>query len=352
MSTHSHLRTVPRLAAVAVATLLLARQDASATAEPPSPASGHAAVVAQGVVTFADGPFHWQIASVPVTASPLSIDASSPAFVVAEGPGAVVMSGAAGPHARLSAGEAVFVAADAPTEARTMSPAGGTALTLAVAAGPGDAATTFTPGASSRDVDLVRDVLNTNEALVLHAEVSALVVVTAGAVTTAGSEIPAGSSAVLTGDVTLINTAGGTATVLVALVGPSLDAGPTAAPTSEAPTPDQSSGANPAPPTNPPNAPEPTEAPSPEPTDPAPEPTEPEPEPEPDPMLDSDFDGLTDADEAGWGTDPLDSDTDNDGLSDGADRGNGCDPTAYDTDGDGFPDGSEVNAGTNCAVAD
>ena len=71
--------------------------------------------------------------------------------------------------------------------------------------------------------------------------------------------------------------------------------------------------------------------------------------------IDSDGDGLSDAEEAGvgsadGGTDPLDADTDDDGISDG-DEINGTgplegqaptDPTDADTDGDGLPDGIEA----------
>ena len=51
-----------------------------------------------------------------------------------------------------------------------------------IVAGSGDPALTFTPGEGARDVDLVRDVLDVNDALVLHTDVSAFVVVTDGSV--------------------------------------------------------------------------------------------------------------------------------------------------------------------------
>ena len=63
--------------------------------------------------------------------------------------------------------------------------------------------------------------------------------------------------------------------------------------------------------------------------------------------LDSDGDGLTDAEEAALGTDPNDSDTDDDGLMDNEEVALGTDPTASDTDADGYDDGDEFQEGTD-----
>jgi hypothetical protein len=80
--------------------------------------------------------------------------------------------------------------------------------------------------------------------------------------------------------------------------------------------------------------------------DPEPE-SEPEDEPsQPEPVLDSDSDGLTDAEEAELGTDPVEPDTDGDGLFDREEvRVYETDPTNPDTDSDGYEDGAEVDAG-------
>ena len=68
----------------------------------------------------------------------------------------------------------------------------------------------------------MRDVLSTNEALIVNAEVSAFVVVTAGEVDAAGTTIADGSGVAMTGNITLINTSPEAATVLVAVVGPAI----------------------------------------------------------------------------------------------------------------------------------
>ncbi len=66
------------------------------------------------------------------------------------------------------------------------------------------------------------------------------------------------------------------------------------------------------------------------------------------PNEDSDEDGLTDAQEAAEGTDPLLSDTDDDGVKDGEEVNTlKTDPLEPDTDGDGFTDGEEVALGSD-----
>lgn len=63
---------------------------------------------------------------------------------------------------------------------------------------------------------------------------------------------------------------------------------------------------------------------------------------------DSDADGLSDEDEAKYGTNPNKPDTDNDGLLDGKEvHKYKTDPKSRDTDDGGISDGAEVNHGTN-----
>jgi len=72
------------------------------------------------------------------------------------------------------------------------------------------------------------------------------------------------------------------------------------------------------------------------------------------PLLpDSDKDGATDGEEKGAGTDPMNPDTDKDGLSDGEELKTwGSNPNDKDSDGDGLYDGSEVDAGLDPLNAD
>lgn len=63
--------------------------------------------------------------------------------------------------------------------------------------------------------------------------------------------------------------------------------------------------------------------------------------------LDTDWDGLTDREEAALGTDPHDPDTDDDELSDGDEVRYGTDPHDPDADDDGLSDGDEVRFGAD-----
>ena len=62
---------------------------------------------------------------------------------------------------------------------------------------------------------------------------------------------------------------------------------------------------------------------------------------------DTDGDGLSDADEADFGTDPTMEDTDGDGLTDLEEFDLGSDGTAWDSDGDTYGDYDEVVEGTD-----
>ena len=68
---------------------------------------------------------------------------------------------------------------------------------------------------------------------------------------------------------------------------------------------------------------------------------------------DSDGDGLSDAEENGQGTNPLDADSDNDGLTDGEEvLFYVTEPLIQDSDGDGLTDGLEATVGLNPLLVD
>ena len=353
------------LAAVTLAAAGVPVRHVAMASAGPVPLGGHSEVVAQSLVVFGDGEFSWELATLPVTETlPTPMTADPVTFLVADGPAPAVATPSEGGSggARLAVGEAIVVLPDTGFNVVAASPEGSTIIGVAIAPGAGDG--TFTPGAGMRDVDLVRDVLTTNEALIVNADVSAFVVVTAGAVDSAGTTIADGSSVAMTGNITLINTSPEAATVLVAVVGPSIGAAIDGAlPQTQTPSTTASGGdggggdggdAS-------------TTTSSSTTTTTTSEPAAP---------TDTDSDGLTDVDEAGLGTDPnnqdsdgdgipdgrevnslgsnpLDTDTDSDGLTDALEVDHSCGINQPDTDGDGLGDAFEANSGfSECSVAD
>ena len=68
--------------------------------------------------------------------------------------------------------------------------------------------------------------------------------------------------------------------------------------------------------------------------------------------VDRDGDGLSDAQEAMFGSDPTNADSDGDGLGDGDEATQGSSPVSRDTDGDGILDGTEAFVGSDPSMAD
>ena len=319
-------RRTPARAAAALAVALFIHQPVGSTAEPASPATGHAGVIAEGVVTFGADPVHWLLTPNPVTPAPVEIDTSAPTFIVSDGPAAVVVSDSDGPIARLPAGEAVFVPGGATTLLQATSAEGSDGAAYSLVPGTADPAFTFTPGPGARDVDLVRDVLASNEVLMVHTDVSAFVVVTDGTVQTGGTALGPGATAMLSGDVTIINTSPDAAVVAVVVIGPLLTDAGTVAPTTTATTTTIAQASTPQTPsaTNPPAT---TTSSTTTTTNP-----------------DTDGEGLTNVEEAELGTDPNNVDSDSDGLNDLEEVQRGTDPLDTDTDDDQLFDGYEVNS--------
>ena len=195
-----------------------------ATAASAPPASGHAEVVAQGVVAFGDGPWHWQLTTGMANPEVSAVDIAHPGFLLADGPGAVLVGTDDAPVARLAAGEALFMPGGEPATVRTLTEDSAATIGIALVTGSGD--DEFVPGAAIRDVDLVRDILATNEAFVVHADVSAFVVVTRGAVAAGNELVTTDAGVVVSGDITLVNTAPEPAIVVAAVVGPALGSAP------------------------------------------------------------------------------------------------------------------------------
>ncbi len=215
--------------AIAVSAGIVLGGASTASARPGSapipPASGHAQVIAQGVVSFTAGAHHWRFVTTDVGTAPATIDISSPTFLVAAGTaldtGPVRITEPDGLGWLLADGEATFRPAGAAV-AIDLTPG---ALVHEIAIDEGTGGDAFDPGNGLRDVDLVRDVLATGESITVQSEVSALIVVTTGTATAAdGSEIPAGATRAIVGETTLTNEAGAPAVVLAVIIGTPIDA--------------------------------------------------------------------------------------------------------------------------------
>ena len=275
---------------------------------------------------------HWQLTPNPVTETDVEIDTSAPTFIVSDGPDAVVVSGPAGPIARLAEGEALFRAGDETTSLRAVSALGSDGAGYSIVAGSGDPALTFTPGdrhprrrPRSRRARRQRRVGAPHRRLRLrrgdrrigrrrghdarrrldddgqrrpHPDQH---LAGAGGRRRGRDRPAAGRRRVLRADV-----AGAAPTTTLATPG--------------APSP-------PAPPATSPATTTTTSTTTTAPTDP-----------------DTDGDGLTDADEALFGSDPNNVDTDSDGLNDAEEQQHGTDPLDNDTDDDQLGDGYEVNS--------
>jgi hypothetical protein len=360
----------------------LPAQAASPAAVQPTPAaqaaaapaeftagSPHVHTVAQGLVGV-EGPLVWRVREVGLSATGAP-ESTSTSFTLQRTGAAIIRNELTSRRTRLEAGEAHFM------------PSGDPYLRYAVgsdpsiiwvvellppeAAAPGAATTgtvLFTSDAindyprGTFDVELHRGILLPGEVSELPPHTGpALMMVTSGrlqATADGGQPAPisAGSGRLVTGALTLRNGDTQPAAFVVAALGEPVDGAeqPAAAQAVPTPVPGQPVPTVLLPPVD--AAPT-AVAPTAEPVlvEPTPVPTAAVPVSE---SGDIDGDGLSDVDEAAYGSDPLNRDYDADGLLDGEEvYVHGTDPLNNDTDGDGLLDGEEVNQfGTSSVSTD
>src|SRR5215203_4984305 len=357
----------------------LPAQPASPAAVQPTPAaqaaaapaeftagSPHVHTIAQGLIGV-EGPLVWRVREVGLSATGAP-ESTATSFTLQRTGAAIIRNELTSRRTRLEAGEAYFT------------PSGDPFLRYAVGSDPSiiwvielvppetaapGAATTgtvlFTSDAindyprGTFDVELQRGILLPGEVSELPPHTGpALMMVTSGrlqATADGGQPAPisAGSGRLVTGALTLRNGDTQPAAFVVAALGEPVDGAeqPSAAQAAPTPVPGQPVPTVLLPPVDAaPTAAAPTVAPE--------QVVEPTPIPTTAPVVSSesgdiDGDGLSDVDEATYGTDPLNRDYDADGLLDGEEvYVYGTDPAAFDTDGDGTGDGEEVlTYGTN-----
>ena len=298
--------TATFLIAALLASGSIADAASPAAPEPPSPASGHAQVIAQGVVGFDASAYRWKLGSQPVPVEGGEFTAAGGTFLAVTSGPAVTVHGTEGTWSRLAAGEATFRFSG--SSASTAANAAATLTTIGLDIATDGGADAFTPGAGTHDMELLRDVLATGETFTLTSELPAFVLVTAGNVTDGtGAALGNGASANFTGQISLTNSAAEPATILVAVVGPVLSPAQGTAPTTTV------AGT----PTTQPSGPGTTQPGGPATTQPGGPDTTQAPPTTLDPMGDPDGDGLLSGDELGvWNTNPNDADSDNDGHND------------------------------------
>lgn len=295
-------------------------------------------VIAQGAVPLTGTTVQWAVSheTLAVGDAPIVAAGGDPTFIVTTD-GAIVVANDATPIARLGVVEGMYIPAGSPLSmsAENAGNEGDTALdriTLTPAGGIGAA---FTASAGPHDVEIRRAVIDAGTAIDVPAgEAPTLLLGVSGAAdVTAPSgtqAIAAHATAVIDGPLKISNAAGPVpVVVLIGVIGPLIGsdapAPTTAAPAGPATTP--TSGTNQTSPTTAPTTASPTTT-----TTLA------------DANIDSDDDGLTDAEEAALGTNPSKPDSDGDGVSDGEEvKFLETDPLALDSDGDGVTDGDEAS---------
>jgi hypothetical protein len=207
----------------------------------PSPARGQASVIAQGVTALPVGEVGWRVKLASTSTASDQIERDVPGFVLVDQGALLVNDLDAGRQTRLATGEATFLPAPTAYREAPLGNAAASSYRIELVAGSdiGDAGDDqlafigepFASPGGTRDLDLVREVLDADESVDLELESSAapaLLLVTAGAVELVPSSNPdaepvrlsAGQGAGLGGTVTVRAADGAEATFVTAIIGP------------------------------------------------------------------------------------------------------------------------------------
>ena len=305
----------------------------------PSPATGSAAVIAQGVYTIPARDHAWQVSTYTTEAGAGPVTIANPTFVLSRTTPLLVSNPATGERLRIASGEAAFLAAGQTLTLETFGPPDDfVMIELAPADSPSIGAdpltgVPFTPLAGARDLDLVRNVLAGGaESHLAEGAGPTLVLVLSGEISASvNGEQPvtvlAGDIAEFTGEITFTGGAD-TSEYVAAYIGAVVDFG--------------DEPVHPATPAATPAA-APTDLPAPTATAVPATPTASPAVTVDRPDEDDDADFLTNQQEADAGSDPLNPDSDNDGVSDYNEvlvySTNSLNP---DTDEDGINDYDEI----------
>jgi len=345
-----------------------APQQAEPTTPPAEPAAvsteftagaPHVQTVAQGLTSI-DGPVVWRVREVGLSATGAPETAAT-SFTLQRGGASVIRNELTSRRSRLEPGEGFFMPSGDPFLRYAIG--SDPSIVWVVEMVPPDAAATAGAGTVLFTSDAINDYPNgtfdveLQRAVLLPGEVSeipphtgpALMMVTSGRLQASAdggqpADVGAGSGRLVTGALTLRNGDTQPASFVVAALGEPVDGAEQPAAVAQAVTPTPVPG-QPVPtvllpPVDQQTAPTPVPAvvePTPVPAAPAPS------------EGDTDGDGLSDAEEAAYGSDPLNRDYDGDGLADGEEvYVYGTDPVNNDTDGDSLVDGEEIyQYGTN-----
>lgn len=303
----------------------MAARQATSAAAGAVPASegeattGHAQVIAQGLIVVPDSPAVWRVREVML---PVATQAGSHtgrfSFTLQRSGASIIRNNTTDKRARLEPGEAYFMSEGDPYTSRADGIETSTVWIFELV--PPDAEkpegkTVFTSDKLTAlpkdiyDLEMTRDVVASGETVTAEPQTGAmLVLVTDGSVQTGGSGgaapvLNAGQGLLTADPIRLRNTGTGSAVYVTVAIGAKVES-PDAAPATTATAAAETGSAATA--------------------------TAP----------DRDGDGLSDADETDLGTDPDNPDTDGDGLTDKQEF-NYTDPLNPDTDGDGWTDGDE-----------